>query len=163
MADDIKIREALLDRDGSCRDVNFANPSWEGVGNLRDWVRSQYSGLEIATYFPTSVTEPTWIPQQRGENSHILASQGKIFIRLLQVFISREEDDSPFVELTFFPQDVEDIPDLAARFCDLADSWARLLQATQYFVRYENASWQFGDCGDRSGVIFSKQCSPDTP
>jgi len=56
-------------------------------------------------------------------NDHrLIFNAGVGLIRNLQVFICSEEDGSPFVELTFFPDDVEPGPFLrrnlnAQRFC----------------------------------------------
>jgi hypothetical protein len=72
----------------------------------------------------------------------------------LQVFICSEEDGSPFVELTFFPDDVESGPFLRRDFI----AWARQMQthlgARRYYARYENASWRLGDTGPQSGVFL---------
>ena len=72
----------------------------------------------------------------------------------LQAFVCSAEDGSPFVELTFFPEDVRQTPSLRSEFIAWADNLKSRLRARRYYARYENASWRFGDIGANSGVFL---------
>jgi len=84
----------------------------------------------------------------------LIFNAGVGLIRNLQVFICSEEDGSPFVELTFFPDDVVPGPFLRRNFIGWAQRMQTHLRARRYFARYENASWRFGDTGAQSGVFL---------
>ena len=77
-----QIEEALRDDYGGCRDINFENPTWDGVNNLVRWffqyyqVRSasDYQGIDVTTEFANGRILPlTELPEEftilSGENS----------------------------------------------------------------------------------------------
>jgi hypothetical protein len=78
---------------------------------------------------------------------------GKL-VKNLQVFVGSEEDGSPFVELTFSPEDVEPTTVLREEFIAWAQQMREQLGARRYYARYGDASWQFGDTGPQSGVFL---------
>jgi hypothetical protein len=65
-----------------------------------------------------------------------------------------EESEAPFVELTFFPEDVVRTPELGKDFVEWADGIRAQLRARRMFARYENASWALGDVRAGSGVFL---------
>jgi hypothetical protein len=159
---DDKLRDALLDVDGSCRDITYDGASWDGIGKLLLHLRKHYSKMkgsrsplgEDVTSALLADEMPSVLPKEPDTFCLLVAEDSSAMISHLQIFVAREKDDSPFIEMTFFPQDLRASDDLVQRFRDLADNWAQLLDASKYYVRYENASWKFGDCSFGSGVVF---------
>ncbi len=86
--------------------------------------------------------------------AHLIFSSVAGLITTLRVFIGSEEDGSPFIEITFFPEDVERTPSLRSDFIAWANQLQLWLEARRYYARYENASWEFGDIGADSGVFL---------
>lgn len=74
--------------------------------------------------------------------------------RTCRVFFSSEVIGSPFVEMTFFPEDIGLLPVLREEYI----AWVQQEQlqpgARRCSARYGNVSWQFGETGTRSGVFL---------
>lgn len=149
---------SLLDRDGSCRDLNFEAPTWAGVEQLLALLEASF-GEVSGTDQEGKGLEPPFrqsafaVAHKRG-HAHLLLKGGAGLIKNLQVFVCSEEGGSPFVELTFFPGDVEPTASLRTDFISWAAQMQSLLEARRYYARYENALWQFGDIGAQSGVFL---------
>jgi len=148
------IATSLLDVDGSCRDLNFENPTWPGVDAMLKALASTFEIESVTDADGADVSGPpskgirTLVPS----GGRALMKNGA-FVKQLQIFVFREDDGRPFVELTFFPQDVVQSDDVRGDFLEWADRLARHLGALRFYARYENASWQFGDSGPQSGVF----------
>ena len=149
--------------EGSCRDVNFLDPTWEGVDRFV---------ASIDDSFERSLARDIKGRAFEGQVSTLLASgegtaylvfkSGTGVLRQLQVFVACEDDGLPFIELTFFPESVVQSPALKQVFTEWVKGACRLLQASQLFVRFENASWTLGDTGRHSGVfLVSGECRGD--
>lgn len=160
------IATSLLDADGSCRDINFEAPTWEGVEDLMGSLVGSYKnasatdreGRTIAT-LPRALLEAA----RDSGSVHLILKEGDGPIKFLQVFVFSEEDGAPFVELTFFPADIERTPTLRDEFIEWAEAARARLGALRYYARYENASWEFGDTGANSGVfLVSDEAAADT-
>lgn len=160
------IATSLIDADGSCRDINFETPTWEGVEDLMGSLIGSYGnasatdgeGRTIAT-LPNALLEAA----RDSGSIHLILGEGGGLIKFLQVFVFSEEDGAPFVELTFFPDDVARTPTLRDDFIEWANAVRVRLGARRYYARYENASWQFGDTGANSGVfLVSDEAATDT-
>lgn len=150
---------SLLDRDGgSCRDLNFEAPTWTGVERLLtklEIVTGQISGTDHeGNILSTPFRESAVVAAKICGYAHLLLSPELGLIKTFQVFISCEEDGSPFVEVTFFPEDVEPAPSLREDFIAWANQLQLWLEARRYYARYENASWKFGDTEANSGVFL---------
>ena len=85
----------------------------------------------------------------------MLLNGGHGLFRHMQVFACRDEDGSPFVELTFVPGDVQRPPNLRDAFVEWMQIVRDLLAASRAYARYENASWKQGDAGPSSGVFLA--------
>ena len=152
------VAAALLDDDGSCRDVNFENPTWDGVATLFENLLQHFhvasagdhEGREIPEPIPSSVVALA----QTGGFAQVFFSDGTGLVTRFQVFVSSEEDGSPFVEITFFPQDLDRDQDVKRVFVEWTDELQALLRARRYYARYENASWKFGDLSPTGGVFL---------
>ena len=123
------------DDDGMCRDVNFEGPTWAGVRALSAWLMESFkehtatdhNGLPIAGFGSGVLLAPG------HEYCHATFAGGGGLFQRLQAFISAEDDGSPFVELTFFPDDFGLSNSLRDRFLEWATQVCSLLQARRYF------------------------------
>lgn len=148
--DDIRydIRECLLDQDGSCRDVNFESPTWPGVFCLVSQLEAQFARVSLGTSTVAEFHDATsTVANIQGDGGHaqLLFRDGTGVLTELQLFVSVEENGDPFVELTFFPQDVMPIQSLSDAFVIWVRSVREALCSRRAFARYENMSWKFGD------------------
>ena len=146
-----KVRElsdivtSLLDRDGSCRDLNFGGAEIRGgVKDLLVSLESAFGEISGTDQEGNDLPGPLGdsvlaVEENRGQ-VRLIFNAGVGLIRNLQVFICSEEDGSPFVELTFFPDDVKPGPFLRRNFIALAQQMQTHLRARRYYARYENAS-----------------------
>lgn len=87
-------------------------------------------------------------------DSRMILRDGDSPIRVLQVFVFLEEDGSPFVELTFFSEDVVRTRDIERDFIGWVEGLRITLKARRAFARYVGAGWVFGDTGQDSGVFL---------
>jgi hypothetical protein len=153
----MEIEEQIIDEDGSCRDVNFPEVNKnEAVALLKhmagfcvlysatDSEGNQLAVEDIARHLSSTAT---------GTIASYWQSQG--LISQLQIFLAWKDWSDIFVELTFFPQDVDRQNYSLESFL----AWLRpilvALKTDTYYVRYENASWKYGDTSEFSGVIIS--------
>jgi hypothetical protein len=58
------------------------------------------------------------------------------------------------IELSFFPADLDSETFRVDSFIALIEAWQSVLGADDYFVRYENASWDWYDANGL-GVIYT--------
>ena len=153
-----QIEAALIDVDGSCRDVNFEGATWDGVAEFVSSLEQSFEERSAHDADGNLIDEPhcetAIVSARRGGSVHLRYRAGSTVVTALQTFICREDDDSPFVELTFFPQDVLRTEHLERDFILWMNEIQMRLQARRYYCRYENASWCFGDTGPRSGVFL---------
>jgi hypothetical protein len=138
--------------------VNFEAPTWAGVKGLLGSLESSFREVSGTDPDGRAIGDP--IPEgavhaarNRGY-AHLVFNKDAGFLKSLQVFVGSEDDGLPFVELTFFPDDVEPIRSLRSEFVAWAQQMQTRLGARQYYARYENASWRFGDTGAQSGVFL---------
>ena len=146
----------LDDGDGSCRDLNFEAPTWKGLHRTLESLGRMFADGSVSNHEGQSPSEPYPISLAsipRGGGSAVL-QKGTGPLSRLQVFVAAEDDGSPFIELTFFPEDVAQTQGLRDEFIRWADGLRVELEARRLYVRYENASWEFGDVSPSSGVFF---------
>lgn len=155
-----KLESALLDQDGSCRDLDFESPGWDGVEALVTRLRSDFADTAVgATSADTErhcIDDPDEALSvvRRGGSAQLLFNGGQGLVAHLQLWVSDDGAGDLFVELTFFPGDVARSPSLGRLFREWADGIRILLEARRVYARYENASWTFGDTGPDSGVFM---------
>ncbi len=152
------IEAALLDVDGFCRDVNFEGVTWDGVAQLVRYLEPSFEERSARDRDGNLLNEPhskTTIASTRESGAaHLTYNRGSGIVKHLQVFICREDNGSPFVALTVFPQDVVRSQDLKHDFIEWVNEMCAHLQAKRYYCRYENASWSLGDTDTMSGVFI---------
>ena len=158
------IEACLLERDGSARDMNFESPTWPGVWDALRELRAEFSTARVGltsddadSVLADDIEAALQRVQARGGAVQILLAGGHQLVSHLQVFVTDEAGPSPFVELTFFPQDVLQRAGLEERFVTWLRGMQRTLGATRAYARYENAAWTFGDVAFGSGVFFASE------
>jgi hypothetical protein len=143
-----QIEACLLDPDGSCRDINFENPTWDGTTNLVRWFLQNYTIISATTSQGTDIKADLANDQAyklsllAEEYIHLVGENSKALISELQIFISNPqngENGAPFVELTFFPDALSETFS-GSSFVHFVEEMRQRLQASWYYVRYENAS-----------------------
>lgn len=152
------VENALLDHDGGCRDVNFDSPTWDGVAQFLKNLERQFEAQSAFDGAGNSLKEPVWetaTSSARGDREIILEyGGGAEIITSMRIFIFCEEDGSPFIEISFFPDEVLQLVDLGEKFIAWIGEVQKHLRACGYYCRYESVSWRFGDTGPGSGVFF---------
>ena len=151
------LEELIIDVDGSCRDINFPDVGRSEAISLLNLMKvscdlrnaSDSGGNELSA---DGVTERLSTSESETIVSY-WTCQG--LISQVQVFFYWNNHKSIFVELTFFPQDVDSRVYSLEKFFNWLKPILVSLNTSTYFVRYENASWKYGDTSETSGVIFT--------
>jgi len=152
-----EIQEGILGCDGSCRDLNFLSSDREAVANLIRWFTEHFDCLSACDNEGVSIQlnsiwqtlkglAPTKSIQIGGESSRCVIDK-------VQVFLFIEDDGTVDIEITFFPQDIKSEEFEIASFLQLIKFWHTKAGANIGYLRYENASWKYGDTSRNSGVI----------
>jgi len=150
------IVSSLLDRDGTCRDLNFENPTWSGVDTLLQKLASSFRMAAASDSEGETICSLGGVAAVVRKGRCVIADldNGSGLIQRLQVFLVSNEDGTPFVEISFFPDDIARTQRLRQDFLEWARGMRDALCARRYYARYENASWRFGDTGPSSGVFL---------
>ena len=156
-----ELRDEILNfDDGSCRDINFDRIECDGVVAI---IESLLNNSSTATGsdgwgdpLDTLEINATDICSRAQKKSfcHLCLSDVADLFRELQIFVCYEDSGMPFIELTFFPVDLLPIFTPQKLFNELI-RLATLGHAGNFFLRYENVSWQFGTSGPGTGVIVT--------
>jgi len=158
------VEACLLDEDGSARDLNFESPTWSGIEKLIRDLQDDFSEVEVhddgGNKVP-AVDVAAALRRIRDQDGYVHMSLrgGRALVSHLQLFVGYTDSPFPFVELTFFPDDVVRSVSLEAQFLAWLEQIQRTLQAKRAYARYENATWKLGEVGARSGVFYSTEPS----
>ncbi len=153
----MKIEEQVIDIDGSCRDVNFPDVDIMQAIALLNHVLG-FCELNSASDSEGNKLSAEEISNQLSKSdAETIVSYWKCqgLISQVQLFLSWNNKSKIFIELTFFPQDVDKEAYSLEKFKEWLKPFLVALNTKTYFVRYENASWLYGDTNEFSGVIFS--------
>ena len=153
----MEIEEQVIDIDGSCRDINFPDVGRSEAISLLNLMKTSCELRNANDSEGNEITSKEIIERISSSDTETIFSywlcQG--LVSQVQVFLSWANNSKIFVEITFFPQDV----DAEGYSLDCFLGWLKpflvSLNTNTYFVRYENASWNYGDTTKTSGVIFS--------
>jgi len=151
------ILQALLDRDGSCRDFNFAERlSRQACINIialikRDWELNE--GHDSDGNLISLESIDSYLDQDTG-SVHLIWNSHTKCPPHLQIYIFFDASDY-FCELTFFPDDFY-VPyfDLS-EFLHFLGNLVTVSGSKEYYLRYEDASWRHGEKALKDSVIFS--------
>lgn len=154
-----ELEEYLRDFDGgSARDINFLRPTWRGFSNLLARFNAEFQpsrDREPPPSAPASLSVDQWQKHTRDGGGHWLYESGQSVLRRVQVFLSVEPGGQPFVELTFFPEDLTEGENVGQKFAQWVRELTELIEARACYVRYESAGWKLGDNGPRSSVFYA--------
>lgn len=163
MVTESQAEEWILDCDGSCRDVTFTPTSKTAVVALLKSLLLQYT---VSSANDNNGIDRSSQLQNDDPLSgidgyiHIVLTDGDGLIPHLQLFIDEDRDTQEFcLEVTFFPNDINAQHWSLVAFRSLVDEWNAILRSADYFVRYENASWDLYDLSGL-GVINSRNQPP---
>lgn len=163
MVTESQAEEWILECDGSSRDVTFTPTSKDAIVAFLKSLLSHYvissafdnNGIDRSSQLQTD--DPL---QGIDGYIHIVLTDGDGMIRHLQLFIDEDRDlRQHCLEVTFFPNDIDAQQFSLRGFRTLIDEWNAILGSDDYFVRYENASWDLYDPAGL-GVIYSRKQPP---
>jgi len=155
----MEIEEQIIDIDGSCRDINFPKVDRFNAIALINWIDS-FSTLEKATDSQGHELSVEDIKKHFSLSSHdgetiISYWRSDGLISRLQLFFIWQKRSEIFIELTFFPEDIDKKIFNIKEFLKWLKPILLALNTNEYYVRYQNISWKYGDTSESSGVIFS--------
>lgn len=153
------IEKALADKDGSLRDINIGNLGAEEIINFLEWYSKNYKVLEatnskgedVGSLLPKDIFKSGDRPfyfKLRG------ADQKDVLVSNLNVFISEEPEDVYEIELNFAPARYS-----YESFVKFLTSILDCTEKREYYVKYENVSWVYGDDSGQD-IIFSYKNLP---
>lgn len=165
MVTEAEAEEWILDCDGSCRDVTFTPTSKEAVGSFVKFLLQRYQvtstndchGLDRVEQLQKA--DPC---EAIDSVNHVVMKKDDRIISQLQLFIDEEQELCRYcVEVTFFPDDINRQLFSFGTFHSMIEQWNEILQSKDYFIRYENVSWEHYN-PNGSGVIYSRNQPPVT-
>lgn len=163
MVTESQAEEWILDCDGSSRDVTFTPTTKCAVVAF---LKSLFSQYVVSSAFDNNGVDR--LPQLQADDPlqgidgyiHIVMTDGDGMIPNLQLFIDEDREIRQHcLEVSFFPNDIDAQQFNIGDFRTLIDAWNAMLKSDDYFVRYENASWDLYD-PNGLGVIYSRNQPP---
>ncbi|WP_054029596.1 hypothetical protein [Desulfatitalea tepidiphila] len=161
-----KVIECILDTDGMTRDITFTPTSHfymvEAIKNFTEGYRidnaTDNEGEDVSRLLKEN---PAKILSEGNGYIHCVLVSDQQLIPCIQLFIDwdSQKKDEYCLEISFFPNDINPASFKLHDFMKLIDKWASILNAKDYFVHYENASWDLYD-PKGFGVIYTKQNRP---
>ena len=166
MDTNVDTQKALLEPDGSARDITFTPVSLSGAERFLAEISADFC---VDNAFNGDGVDVTAALASRSFSEVLSGDSGTLYsywnssrgmFASLQVFLCWPETESDvFVELTFFPQDVIPAEFELTKFAALTEHWCQILGAEDFFVRWENASWRQFD-SSAPDVFFSRRNRP---
>jgi hypothetical protein len=96
---------------------------------------------------------------ERGHVHAVVRADDRLLPHM-QLLIDWESNKYEYcLEVSFFPEDIDRSKFTLPKFQAEIEQWQSLLQAENYFVRQENASWKLYDSKDL-GVIYTRKHPP---
>ena len=155
--------KCILECDGGTRDVTFTPTTEEAVGDFVHMLLLNYKLESAFDHEGVDRTNQLHTPRPLDGCSgyvHAVFTNKTKLIQSLQIFVDWDGTSGDYcVEVSFFPNDVDRQAFSLDRFHDVIERWTHILRADDYFVRYENASWDLYD-PDGLGVIFTRKQPP---
>lgn len=153
------IARSLLDRDGSCRDINFSEHiATAGAVALVESIRARWA-MGSATDVEGRAVQAADLTKYLAKDEGALSTvwEGAHIPGHLQAFFHWIEPDYVFCELTFFPQDLAVEGFDLNNFLELLAVFVSAARSPEYYVRYEDASWRHANGSAHHSVIFSHE------
>ena len=161
MKDQLQWEEELRDRDGSGRDINLSEHlSRDAALALLEIISAEWN-FKSATNSDGEAISELDISSCVGIGAGAASTHwiGGSFLGYLQCYLYWNPAERVFCELTFFPEDIIG-HDLFVQLRQFLSAVLIATQSSDYYVRFENASWRHGDTSPHSGVIFSHHSLP---
>lgn len=153
-----RVEAALLDRDGSCRDINFS----ESILTSR--------AIDVLEFLASSWT---YVQAMTGEGDEIASAELKGNLQLasgslstiwnggrnpehIQAYFYWNEPDKVFCEITFFPQDIDSGTFKLMEFLSMLGKLVSVAGSDEYYLRYEDASWRHGQQKNDAVILSDK-------
>lgn len=156
-----RVETALLDCDGSCRDINFAeNISTSAAIGVLMFLASTWTLAQAMTVEGDEVSYaelPSNLRQPRGSLSTVWT--GGSNPEHIQAYFHWREADQVFCEITFFPQDFDRNSFTLVGFLSMLRKLKIAACSDEYYLRYEDASWRHGE-HEQDSVILSNKVLP---
>ena len=151
-----RVETALLDCDGSCRDINFAECiSTSGAIDVLRVLASYWTLVQAMTGEGDDIAKAELqgnLRQASGSLSTVW--NGGSNPEHIQAYFHWDEPDRVFFEITFFPQDFDGETFKLIDFLSMLSKLALAARSAEYYVRYEDASWRHGQ-HEKDSVILS--------
>jgi len=153
------IERSLLERDGSCRDINFSeNISTAGAVSLLESISTRWALIRATDAEGVAVQAKDvleFLAKEKGALSTVW--EGSLSPRHLQAYFHWTEPDRVFCELTFFPEDLAAERFTLNNFLELLAVFVSAARSPEYYVRFEDASWRHAEGSAQQSVIFSHE------
>ena len=156
-----EIEKQIIEIDGSCRNINFYVPQKNYLINLLKFLMDQYRFLSVAKSDGNKISidnedcKLDELVSFYNEHINLLLENKNQVIKNPQFFISRGESEDYYLEITFFPNDINRDKFTFIIFVEWLSQILKCGNSKEFYVRYENSSWKYGDSSDDSGVIYS--------
>lgn len=139
-----RIEAALLDRDGSCRDINFSESILTSRAiDVLEFLASSWNCVQAMTGEGDEIAGAELqgnLQQASGSLSTIW--NGGHNPEHLQAYFCWNEPDQVFCEITFFPQDIDSGTFELMDFLSILGRLVAVAGSNEYYLRYEDASWR---------------------
>ena len=152
-----EIEKALLDQDGSCRDINFSEEiSMSGAVGVLNFISTHWTLFDAVdgNGDECDLDKAKILLLERFGSLRTIW-KGSENPNQLQVYFHWVELDKVFCELTFFPQDLNFQTFSLTRFLEFLAKLVHTSDSKEYYVRYENAAWRHGDSRYDQSIILS--------
>jgi hypothetical protein len=154
-----EIEKQILDCDGSCRDINIEDVSFEYANEIAVFLSEVYAlksavnseGEDVVSSIRNGNLQRQF--DIKPNSIHAVYENESALIANMQVYWAWGNKGDVYVEFTFFPEDVANEFSFSS-FEHFVQPLIRASGSSIYFVRYENASWKFGDTSPEGGVIY---------
>jgi len=140
---------------GSYRDITFSELNILKAENAIEWFCEKYKTIKSeAILSDESITiSPVDFFNENYQYMLLIGESDIEPINRIQFMISPAKNNLYFLELTFFPENINLSDDILKRLNDWFKNMDRKIQPKEYYVRFEGY-WTFGDISNESGVIF---------
>ena len=149
--------KALLNQDGSCRDINFSEEiSSAGAIGVLNFISTNWTLFDAVDSNGDEYNlEKARILLLESSGSLRTIWKGSENPNQLQIYFHWVESNKIFCELTFFPQDLNLETFSLTSFLEFIAKLVHAADSQEYYVRYENGAWRHGKPNLDQSVIFS--------
>lgn len=154
-----KLTESLLDNDSTTRDITFTPAEYGNVSRLLALLFTDYQKGSLSDQDGEKVALDVKVvsglfQRETGSVYGEFESESAL-IKSLMLFLDWSEEGKCAVELSFFSDELSSTFTIE-KFLTQLNIWWDALDATEVFVRYENASWEWYNPHDL-GVFYHRK------